>query len=240
LILTDGHTADRIRTYIEGFDEAIGGGIPEGSVVLLSGQPGTMKTSLAFAIIYNNAVRNKLSSVYVSLEQGKKSLIRQMKGMGMDIEREERIRIMDLSGIREELEKAEKDETVISVLKEHIERNIKDSGCRIFVLDSLNVIDISAGSTSRRSQMFFLFEWLREANLTSFLISESSADEILDSGKEEGYLSDGIIHLSLSAEDESAVRRRIRCAKMRGTNHDTSFYSLQFINGKFAATQSMG
>ncbi len=237
--MTDVYTTGRIRTYIDGFDEIIGGGIPEGSVVLLSGQPGTMKTSLAFSIIYNNAVRNRFGSVYLSLEQKRNSLIRQMNGMGMDIEKQESIRVMDLSGIREELEKAERDETVITVLKEHIEKSIKDSGCRIFVLDSLNVIDISAGLTSRRSQIYFLFEWLRETNLTSFLISESSADEILDSGREEGYLSDGIIHLSLSSEDENAVRRRIRCVKMRGTNHDTSFYSLQFVNGKFAVTQSM-
>ncbi|MBX8631528.1 MAG: RAD55 family ATPase [Thermoplasmata archaeon] len=229
----------RVKTYIEGFDEILGGGIPEGSVVLLCGQPGTMKSSVAFSILYNNSLHNQAETVYVSLEQRKNSLIRQMKSMGFDAETQNRIRIMDLSGIREELEKAETDETVISVLREYLQRTLKDSRCSIFVLDSLNVIDISAGHLSRRSQIFFLFEWLREMNMTSILISESSPEDIMEKGIEEGYLSDGIINLSLSSDDESAVARSIRCVKMRGTPHDTSFYSLQFRNGRFAVTESM-
>ena len=36
-----------VKTYIKGFDEKLGGGIPEGSVVLVVGEPGTMKSSVA-------------------------------------------------------------------------------------------------------------------------------------------------------------------------------------------------
>ena len=45
---------DRVKTFIQGFDEALGGGIPRGHVVLMSGSPGTMKTSVTFSILYNN------------------------------------------------------------------------------------------------------------------------------------------------------------------------------------------
>src|SRR3989304_8165921 len=40
-------SGDRVRTYIQGFDEKLSGGIPEGSIVLLCGEPGTMKSTLA-------------------------------------------------------------------------------------------------------------------------------------------------------------------------------------------------
>ncbi|MBX8635295.1 MAG: RAD55 family ATPase [Thermoplasmata archaeon] len=229
----------RIRTYVEGFDKVIGGGIPQGNIVLLSGRPGTMKSSMAFNMLYKNASNNGIGSVYVSFEQGKQSLIRQMKSMGMDVEGEKRIRIVDLGNVREELEQAETDETVISVLREHLSNIVKEAQTEILVLDSLDVLDISVGATSRRSQIFFLFEWLREMNLTSVLISESDPEEVMEKGREEGYLSDGIINLSLSSEETDAVRRRIRCVKMRNTEHDTSYYSLQFQDGRFVVTQSM-
>ncbi len=229
----------RIRTYVEGFDKVIGGGIPQGNIVLLSGRPGTMKSSMAFNMLYKNASNDGIGSVYVSFEQGKQSLIRQMKSMGMDVEGEKRIRIVDLGNVREELEQAETDETVISVLREHLSNIVKETKTEILVLDSLDVLDISVGATSRRSQIFFLFEWLREMNLTSVLISESDPEEVMEKGREEGYLSDGIINLSLSSEETDAVRRRIRCVKMRNTEHDTSYYSLQFQDGRFVVTQSM-
>jgi KaiC/GvpD/RAD55 family RecA-like ATPase len=44
------------KTYIRGFDEEIEGGIPQGHVVLVAGPPGTMKSSLAYSILYNNAL----------------------------------------------------------------------------------------------------------------------------------------------------------------------------------------
>jgi len=48
---------DRIRTFIHGFDEKLDGGIPVGQIVLLAGEPGTMKSTIAFNVIYQNALR---------------------------------------------------------------------------------------------------------------------------------------------------------------------------------------
>src|SRR2546430_14677162 len=61
------------------------GGIPKGSVVLLAGAPGTMKSSLAFAALFNNALKGR-KGLYISLEQSRESLVRHMKGLGMDPE----------------------------------------------------------------------------------------------------------------------------------------------------------
>src|SRR3989337_866440 len=72
------------RTYVEGFDEAITGGIPEGHVVLVSGPPGTMKSSLAYNILWHNAAEEGHRGIYVTLEQGKASLEFQMVCPGFD------------------------------------------------------------------------------------------------------------------------------------------------------------
>ncbi len=230
----------RVKTYVEGLDQVIGGGIPKGSVVLISGNPGTMKSSFAFSILQKNAKVQGIRSAYVSLEQSKESLIRQMRSMKLDVSDNADLRVIDLGSIREELELATADDTVISVLKEYLIQELQDWNCSILVLDSLDVLELSSGISSKRSHIFFLFEWLREMGLTSLLISESNPEEVLEKGYEEGYLADGIINLTLESEDGDLVRRRIRCVKMRNTQHETAYFSLQFSAGKFMVMQSIG
>ena len=43
----------RVPLYIEGLDDNIEGGVPEGHIILISGSAGTMKSSLAFNVLYN-------------------------------------------------------------------------------------------------------------------------------------------------------------------------------------------
>src|SRR5213078_1175279 len=56
----------RIPTKMEGLDDVLGGGIPDGSIVLVSGAPGTMKTSLTYHILHANAL-DRVRGLYVSL-----------------------------------------------------------------------------------------------------------------------------------------------------------------------------
>ena len=73
-----------IGSYIENFDTALGGGIPEGHIVLVYGGAGTMKSSISFNILYNEILNGK-NGVYISIEQGSLSLLKQMVGLGFDI-----------------------------------------------------------------------------------------------------------------------------------------------------------
>ncbi|MEK6851733.1 MAG: RAD55 family ATPase, partial [Candidatus Thermoplasmatota archaeon] len=61
---------DHLPTFIEGLDEVLGGGIPKGSVVLICGTPGTMKTSLTFSVLYHNVKNHGSKALYISLEEG--------------------------------------------------------------------------------------------------------------------------------------------------------------------------
>ncbi len=83
-----------IKTFVRGFDEEIGGGIPQGHVVLVAGPPGTMKSSLAYSILYNNALQDGLTGVYLTMEQDRESLEFQLSRMGMDLKKVgEKVRI---------------------------------------------------------------------------------------------------------------------------------------------------
>jgi len=93
----------RIPTKMEGLDDVLGGGIPDGSVVLVSGAPGTMKTSLTYHILHANAL-DGVRGLYVSLEQSRASLVDHTEGLGYRLEDTGgNLSILDLGMLRKKL-----------------------------------------------------------------------------------------------------------------------------------------
>ena len=232
------------RMFVEGFDEALGVGIPEGHVVLLSGPPGTMKSSLAYNILYHNALTEGLRGVYVTLEQGKPSLEFQMGRMGMDPGKvADVVHVQDLSKIRRGVEEmrgtariaAPAEKPWLDVLKSHLEDVHQATPFDLLVLDSLPVLEIIAGLRERRITLFHFFAWLKSLKATAFVVSEAVPD--LASVRDEDFLADGVIHLMLERVGDLDVYRRIRCLKMRGVDHSANIYTLEFKDGRFRATQ---
>ena len=232
------------RTYIEGFDDAISGGIPEGHVILLSGPPGTMKSSVAYNILWHNAVENGSNGVYVTLEQGKPSLEFQMTRMGFDAAKvADSVHIQDLSRIRRGIEEmrgaarfgAQPEKPWLDVLKSHLEDVKQSNPFELLVLDSLPVLEIIAGLRERRITLFHFFGWLKGLGATSFIVSETLPDP--STVKDEDFLADGVIHLTMERVGDLDVYRRIRCLKMRGVEHSANIFTLEFKDGRFRATQ---
>lgn len=228
---------DRIRTFIHGFDEKLSGGIPGRSVVLLAGEPGTMKSTIAFNILYQNALHDGRTGIYISLEQGRESLTRHLVGMGLSpADVESKVSIVDLGMIRRNLE-GMAERTWIDIFKMYASNLKKTLSYDLLVVDSLPVLEVMAGFENPREDLFQLFEWLRDLKATTLLISEMKAGSE-DFGKHgEEFLSDAIIHLKMERVDDANIQRRIRCVKMRGTNHSPNYYTLIFQNGILQATR---
>src|SRR5207244_10288622 len=86
-----------------GLDDVLGGGIPDGSIVLVSGAPGTMKTSLTYHILHANAL-DRVRGLYVSLEQSRASLVDHTEGLGYRLEDTGgNLSILDLGMLRKKL-----------------------------------------------------------------------------------------------------------------------------------------
>lgn len=228
---------ERIPTYIQGFDEKLNGGIPKGHNILILGEPGTMKSSIAFYILYKNALKSGLKGAYITLEQSREGLLDHIASMGLDFNKvKEHISLVDLSLIRKNLEKLGQ-QTWAQIFKMYAQNLKKNMDYDILVLDTLPVLELLANFAEPRNDLFHLFEWLKELGSTTILISEMS-QSTKDFGKYgEDFLADGIIHLTMQNVDGVTIQRRIRCVKMRGTNHSPDYYSLLFGDGDFQVTR---
>lgn len=231
----------RVPTFVHGFDDAISGGIPKGYVVLVSGAPGTMKSSLCFSVLYQNALADGRTSAYFTLEQGKDLLVEHMQSLGMEDEAAyKNIKILDMGTIRKNLSFVQARGSWIELFKMYANNFTKSENIEILVVDSLDVLETMARFQDRRTELYYLFEWLRDLGTTSFLISERPLD-LSPSGRhgDEAYLADGIIHVGLHPTSDVYVQRRIRCVKMRSTRHETGYYALVFDNGRFEITRAV-
>ncbi len=232
---------NRIRTYVRGFDEAVGGGLPEGYVVLVSGAPGTMKSSLAFSVLYQNALREGKKGAYFTLEQSKDLLLEHMASLGMgDAKAWEHLVLLDMGNLRKNLNYLQGRGTWLELFKMYCNNVMKQERLSCLVVDSLEVLETMAKMPDRRSDLYFLFEWLRDLGPLTLLISEQP----LDTGPgtrpaEEAYLADGIIQLDMHAASDLYVQRRIRVVKMRSTKHETGYYALTYDEGGFEVARAV-
>jgi KaiC/GvpD/RAD55 family RecA-like ATPase len=229
----------KIKTCIKGLDELMTGGIPQGHVVLVSGMPGTMKSSVAYNILFNNALIEGKKCVYISLEQGRESIIEHMAGLGMDHEKvEELVNIVDMGYLRLNMEEqASEEQPWMDIFKMYAENLRTNTDYEILVIDSLPVLELLAGIKDRRGELFHFFGWLRELGVTTFIVVESSADTI--AVQDEDFLADGIIRLKKERLGYD-ISRQIVIDKMRGTKHNTGLFTLLHDGKEFQLTRAIG
>ncbi|MGD0818721.1 MAG: ATPase domain-containing protein [Methanomassiliicoccales archaeon] len=214
-----------VHTHIEKFDTILGGGIPEGHVILVNGAPGTMKSSLTYTILHNAALYDGVSSMYFSLEQSRASILRQMARLKMpEPHAAENMMVVDMVDLRKEMEDIRGDWR--DILLRYVKNVFAERPFRIFVLDSLDSFKAITDHDFTRQDLKDLFDWFKSLGITVMLISEKPMDQLLESVQGELYLADGAIELMMKQIDESKIQRWVRCPKLRGMNIDTRYYAL--------------
>lgn len=249
----------RIKTHIVGLDDQIQNGVPEGHITLLAGASGTMKSSVSFNILYNEVLENKRTGLYLSLEQSYSSLINHMINMDFDLTKVNLVVIKDLGTINQEIEKMnstdmgslvlvdigcirkeikqmdnKENRSWLNVVKNILKRIKENSKLDLFVLDSLSALYVVSKFESPRIELFFLFEFLRDLNITSYLISEAQNSEKKYGEFDEDFLSDGVIYINLQTYRRRQIRE-ISVVKMRTTKCNHDIFTLEYRNNQFHA-----
>jgi len=232
--------AERIKSGIPGLDRLIGGGYPKNSVVLVSGGPGTGKTTFAMQYIYNGAKIGE-PGVYISFEQEAEHLKDSVKQFGMDfgrLEKQNKAAVLRIKDVQD----------IADVLKV-IEKNVKRIKAKRLVVDSLSSIEIFA-STFRsmlkdlplgvierrflvsppaqaiiRRLIYRIIDYFKELNLTTLLISESEDTQYSRHGVAE-FVVDGIVKMEAEVMGKN-LQRNLVVIKMRETDMDGGRHSVE-------------
>lgn len=227
---------ERIKTYIDELDKNLDGGIPERHTVLICGGTGTLKTSLAYSILYHNAKNEGIRGMYFSLEQSKQDLLDQVKGLGMPItDVDDSLFIETMQELKKESKKLTMGMNWLTVALSQIDTFKKNKNFELIVLDSINALCALSKTDYTRVDMLEFFEGLKNLGLTTFVITEMTNQHFAQHDVE-GFLADGIVHLSMERTGNT-VSRYIHVVKMRKTRHSPDYLPLMVTYGGFKVIQ---
>jgi KaiC/GvpD/RAD55 family RecA-like ATPase len=229
-----------IKTSIQGFDELLPQGIPKRSSILLSGGPGTGKTTFCLQIL-GNAAKEGENCLYLTFEEEVVNLRRHMKNYGFDpikLEKDGRLmfkkmRPFDLSRSVEALLAKANGELTIDL--DEIE-GIIPKGFRPdrIILDSLSAVGAAFAGKEEGYRVYIeqLFDLFKNIGATSFLITENeqSTNKYSRSGIEE-FLADGVI-VMYNIRNKNIRSNALEILKLRGTSHQKKIVPFKMISNK--------
>ena len=217
----------KIATGINGLDELVGGGIPEGRVILVIGGPGTGKTTFCLQTLNFGALSGE-KCLYLSFEESVERLKGHMKNYGWNPDELEangsliikRMDPFEISRSVEALLAKARGELLIDIdeIENLIPKGFKPD--RI-VLDSLSAVSAAFAGKEEGYRIYIeqLFKALEKTGATTFLITEVNQDmnTFSRSGIEE-FLSDGVVAFYNIRKGNIRVNA-VEVIKVRGAAH---------------------
>lgn len=198
----------RVLTGIPGLDNLLGGGIPQGNLVVLSGDPGSGKTVFCWQFLYAGITICNENAVYVSLEEPEKVIIDGAKKFGWNFE--ELVAAKKMKIVTVELYDFER-------LKNVIEDTIRSIDAKRVVIDPGVIFRLFFDrDLDARKRIVSLGKMLKNIGCTAIITNEIALDKISSLYGLEEYVSDGVI-LLYHTKIKNRFVRSIGILKMRNT-----------------------
>jgi KaiC/GvpD/RAD55 family RecA-like ATPase len=219
----------KVSSGINGLDELIGGGFPEGRVVLVVGGPGSGKTIMCSQFLYKGIQENKENGVFISLDESKKHYYSEMKSFGWDFEKAERegkfsfvdaTRMSRVAMLKETLYKEESSSLrgkalPVDKLIGDIQAKIQQVSAKRVVLDTLAALVYRfPDPVERRTTVVDLIESLADLGATSLVTTELGHLGLERSALDEEFLVHGVIMLQ-TLFSGGTTTRAMQVEKMR-------------------------
>ena len=220
----------RTPTGIEGLDSMIGGGIPSGSVLLVTGGPGAGKTTLAIQYLVNGFLEYGESGIFVSLDVPQRKVFREASSHGWDLEKlcsEGKIAFIDgspftrLGAYRATGFKVPERSYTVQVreLCDDIKSVTASIKSKRVSVDTLAALTLQFPDTIQRREVILeLFEAVSSGGGTAVITDEIRERES-EPIKLEEYLADGLVMLRSSQIERRQVRM-IEVEKMKASAID--------------------
>ncbi len=235
-------TLERIKSGIPGLDSRIQGGIPKGSITLVSGPPGGGKTIFCFQYLYEGCKAGQ-KCLFLTLDKKVEGLLSQAKEIGLEFEPyiQQGTIVFKYLNINKKLVY----ETMVNeILQGNYDRIVLDSVSPLSEMPIyINNLDIAkdidfiepdqfkAGDQYpvRRLHLHYIMNALETSEATSIVTSElpSGSHQLSRDGLSE-FLADAVIVMSI---DPTMDRRKLSILKMRSTKHTLKPQDIQIEHG---------
>jgi len=212
----------RVSSGVPGFDELVEGGLLSDRLYVVSGPPGSGKTTFCSQFITQGAKEGD-SCLYVTMHETKSELLQDMSGFEFGFDR-----AMQSDNVQ-----------FLNLMTESGKRTITQFGTdggltnRLVAFIESNDIDRAVIDSTMLLQHFFsdmaeeitgFLSALKQTDATILLISEMTDPS---SYSDEHYLAHGVIFFH-NFLDSGGMTRGIQVIKMRGTAIDTDIHDLTF------------
>jgi circadian clock protein KaiC len=195
------------------FDDAMNGGFPTGSVVLVAGSSGSGKTLFSFKWLFE-AIEHGESSLYVTLTEPLFNTLKNLETMefyNKEAVEQEHLKILDFRDILTSPDQCNPQDLI-----DYIERQVQETGAKRLVIDSITAIAYVLHEKSKVRQFIFeLGKMLATLGCTTILTSEVASEGLYSIFGVEEFVSDVILRFDRYIT-KRGVRRKVHIVKVRG------------------------
>jgi KaiC/GvpD/RAD55 family RecA-like ATPase len=238
----------RIKTGIEGFDALVEGGLLQNRQYLVSGSPGSGKTTFGVQFLATGALEGE-AGAYIALSESIETIRQDMlryKLQTEELEKKNKLFFIDLGPsanygeydeishlISADYQQQSGDlpvnapPTPYSVFKE-VETQVKKLSIKRLVFDSVSSIRFTSQNPASEERSIGRFiRNLKNLGCTTILISELTKP---DAYTIEQFASHGVVFLHNFMDKQGKMVRALQIIKMRGTKHDCDMQAIEFTD----------
>ena len=210
---------ERVTTGVARLDTMLDGGYYRGSGILISGAPGTSKTTLAAAFVEASCERGE-PALFVSFDEAAQQLERNLRSVGIDLGRHIDSGLLCMHSIRTESKSAE----------EHlldIRSRIRDHRPRALVLDPISALSKTGGHVAAVHASLRILDLAKAAGITVICTSLVASDDAIveTTSTQISTIADTWIHLSYVVHGGER-NRALTIVKSRGMKHSNQVREL--------------
>jgi circadian clock protein KaiC len=215
---------------IEGLDDILRGGFPAGRILLIEGDPGVGKTTLALQFLIEGAKRGE-ASVYVTLSETREELLQVAASHGWSLDGIDIFELATPAAFSEEGQNTLFHPSEVELAE--MTKSVADLCTRVnprrLVFDSLSEIRLLAQSPLRyRREVLAFKQFFAGRNTTVLLL-----DDRTDAGND-GHLQSiahGVVSLEQLIPLYGSHRRRLRITKLRGVDFRGGYHDFVIREG---------
>jgi circadian clock protein KaiC len=204
---------ERMSTGIAGLDEMLGGaGVFRGSSTLVSGAPGTGKSSLGASFADAACARGERALLF-AYEESASQLLRNMGSIGLDLAAWQAKGLLHIDASRPTLHGLEQHLV-------HIHDKVRELKPSVVVIDPISNLALNRDDVSLKPTLMRLIDFLKQQGVTALFTSLTSdaAAEVADAQVGVSSLMDTWILLSNIAANGERTRT-LQVLKSRGMRH---------------------